>query len=541
MQKQLLAKHSRMPRQLPFKTRLSEEQLQQSHLTPRFFHQRQMQSHALARTKMAVRNPAETAKLVPLMQSDEAVANAIRETRMHCRKTEEALRRQVAVLKERCQKVEKAHTEDREKLIEIAERQSGTMELQQKKISSLQAQIQALQVDSYLHDSHVAALQSKDVLLEQERTRADQLNEQIKSQQDKIESLHSDLASANKRIGKLETDLKSAREIHVSMAQQMQASSGMFRGILAVAPPENNAQHDRNVIEEEFTAGHPPCEVNSGMSSTAILAPGPDAQKTDTEKTVQVQHGPTSTALMADRPVTSRGGNVVFSESEIRVDGNRGRQEHQRPNEKETAETINLGVSSLTKVHKILKEASGQPEVLRSGDVEDFDKIMQPSSASKPSAAKMLERGNKPPLDLKPSAGASVETAEPSAISKKTPLNVSTSLGADETDAESLSIMHGGDHVRTVYSVTFDKRPMGVQIGDEGVIMQVLSGSIAAKCGVLDGDQIVTIDGIPITHMFAHTSRPNARAVGSALNRAKRMNGSVTIRFKPSLVPTARA
>ena len=51
--------------------------------------------------------------------------------------------------------------------------------------------------------------------------------------------------------------------------------------------------------------------------------------------------------------------------------------------------------------------------------------------------------------------------------------------------------------VQSAYTVTFDKKPMGVQIGDEGVIVEVRPGSVAADSGVSKGDAIVSIDGVP--------------------------------------------
>lgn len=90
-------------------------------------------------------------------------------------------------------------------------------------------------------------------------------------------------------------------------------------------------------------------------------------------------------------------------------------------------------------------------------------------------------------------------------------------------------------NARTAYTVTFGRRSMGVEIGDEGIIQQILPGSVAASAGVLVGDRIIGIDGVPLSHAFAHTDKPKAREVGAALNRAKRQKGSVLVRFRPTL------
>ena len=89
---------------------------------------------------------------------------------------------------------------------------------------------------------------------------------------------------------------------------------------------------------------------------------------------------------------------------------------------------------------------------------------------------------------------------------------------------------------RTTYTVTF-RGSLGVQIGDVGVIEAVNVGSQADDAGVQVGDQIVNVDSVPLGHVFAHTDRPNAREVGSALNRAKRQQGFVKIRFRPLKAP----
>ena len=89
---------------------------------------------------------------------------------------------------------------------------------------------------------------------------------------------------------------------------------------------------------------------------------------------------------------------------------------------------------------------------------------------------------------------------------------------------------------RTTYTVTF-RGSLGVQIGDVGVIEAVNVGSQADDAGVQVGDQIVNVDSVPLGHVFAHTDRPNAREVGSALNRAKRQQGFVKIRFRPLKTP----
>ena len=139
-------------------------------------------------------------------------------------------------------------------MIEIAERQSETMELQQKKISTLQAQLETVKTDD-MHGTYVDALRVKDTLLEEERARADQLSKHVAIQGEKIESLLKDLASANSKVAKLETELKSARDIHASMASQLQGTSGLFRGVLAVSP--SKAIHDiseSNVYNREDQA-----------------------------------------------------------------------------------------------------------------------------------------------------------------------------------------------------------------------------------------------------------------------------------------------
>ena len=85
---------------------------------------------------------------------------------------------------------------------------------------------------------------------------------------------------------------------------------------------------------------------------------------------------------------------------------------------------------------------------------------------------------------------------------------------------------------RTTYTVKFAKS-LGVQIGDLGVIEAVQFGSAADNAGVREGDTIAFIDGVPLSHMFAHTSKPKAREVGAALTRAKRQSGAVSVRFRP--------
>ena len=85
---------------------------------------------------------------------------------------------------------------------------------------------------------------------------------------------------------------------------------------------------------------------------------------------------------------------------------------------------------------------------------------------------------------------------------------------------------------RTAFSVKF-KGSLGVQIGDQGIIEEVNVDSAAADAGVQIGDTIAFIDGVPLSHMFAHTDSPNAREVGAALNRSKRQQGYVSIRFRP--------
>ena len=57
-------------------------------------------------------------------------------------------------------------------------------------------------------------------------------------------------------------------------------------------------------------------------------------------------------------------------------------------------------------------------------------------------------------------------------------------------------------------------------------------GSAADDAGVQVNDIIAYIDGVPLSHMFAHTDKPNAREVGTALNRSKRQQGYVGVRFR---------
>ena len=56
--------------------------------------------------------------------------------------------------------------------------------------------------------------------------------------------------------------------------------------------------------------------------------------------------------------------------------------------------------------------------------------------------------------------------------------------------------------------------------------------SAADDAGVQVNDIIAYIDGVPLSHMFAHTDKPNAREVGAALNRSKRQQGYVSVRFR---------
>ena len=88
---------------------------------------------------------------------------------------------------------------------------------------------------------------------------------------------------------------------------------------------------------------------------------------------------------------------------------------------------------------------------------------------------------------------------------------------------------------RNAFNIKFDGS-LGIQIGDEGVIEDVSPGSSAEEGGVIVGDTIAYIDGVPLSHMFAHTDTPNAREVGAALNRAKRQQGYVAVRFRPGKV-----
>ena len=79
--------------------------------------------------------------LISVKQADEAVARAIRQTRLYSAKAEAALRRQVASLKEQCRKYEELQKEQQQYFLGMAQRQSSTMELQQRKLAELESKL----------------------------------------------------------------------------------------------------------------------------------------------------------------------------------------------------------------------------------------------------------------------------------------------------------------------------------------------------------------------------------------------------------------
>jgi len=122
--------------------------------------------------------------------------------------------------------------------------------------------------------------------------------------------------------------------------------------------------------------------------------------------------------------------------------------------------------------------------------------------------------------------GSSAKKQEQNLVVSPSPTSVET---LDQLSIKSVSSS------RTAFTVTFNGS-LGVQIGDNGVIEKVNIGSSADDAGVQVGDTIAFVDSVPITHVFAHTDTPNAREVGAALNRAKRQQGFVKIRFRPSKI-----
>jgi hypothetical protein len=75
------------------------------------------------------------------------------------------------------------------------------------------------------------------------------------------------------------------------------------------------------------------------------------------------------------------------------------------------------------------------------------------------------------------------------------------------------------------------KDPLRVQIATGGVITDVDPKGDAASQGVFQGDTIVSIDGVPLRLLYAHTKDPSSREISAFINQARKSEGEVRVCF----------
>jgi hypothetical protein len=449
-------------------------------MPPRQFHN-EIAGRASAQLEQQAQAKLRPSTLITVKQSDEAVARAIRQTRLYSAKTEDALRRQIAAMKERCDKVDAAHKDQQHHFLVMAQRQSATMERQQSKLAELEAQLAARPGEEE-HAEFVLALQAKDVLLEKERAKVTKLLEDVAQREEAIRGKAAQLEELTAKMAGLQSDLQTAREQHASMARHIKASSGAFRGIIATSSPSSSSlsQHqelrqNRRLLKKRAVGkkgaanrllAAPPAETPPPAPPAPPPAPAPVFEVRFAKPYRSPSASPESTRLVPRASLNETGGE--------------------------------RGTSALR------SESSD-----RDSRAADFDQ-----DRDQPQTKTVEEEEEEEQEEQEEQKEEEEEEKEQHEEQKKKKKLKNT---------------------RTAYTVTFDRRSMGVEIGDEGIIQQILPGSVAARAGVLVGDQIIGIDGVPLSHAFAHTDRPKAREVGAALNRAKRQKGSVLVRFRPTL------
>jgi hypothetical protein len=79
---------------------------------------------------------------------------------------------------------------------------------------------------------------------------------------------------------------------------------------------------------------------------------------------------------------------------------------------------------------------------------------------------------------------------------------------------------------------TFNDRLL-IQLENEGGIVSDLdSKGAAAKQGILKGDKIISINGVPLRLIYGHTKKPNSREISAFINQSRKSEGHVRICFQ---------
>ena len=78
------------------------------------------------------------------------------------------------------------------------------------------------------------------------------------------------------------------------------------------------------------------------------------------------------------------------------------------------------------------------------------------------------------------------------------------------------------------------KDPLNIRMTNHGVITDVGPTGDAAAQGVVEGDTIVSIDGVPLRLLYAHTKQPSEREISTFINQARKSEGQVRICFSRS-------
>jgi len=75
------------------------------------------------------------------------------------------------------------------------------------------------------------------------------------------------------------------------------------------------------------------------------------------------------------------------------------------------------------------------------------------------------------------------------------------------------------------------KDPLLLDIATGGVITGVSPKGDAGSQGVLQGDTIVSIDGVPLRILYAHTKNPSGREISAFINNSRKSEGKVRVCF----------
>ena len=73
--------------------------------------------------------------------------------------------------------------------------------------------------------------------------------------------------------------------------------------------------------------------------------------------------------------------------------------------------------------------------------------------------------------------------------------------------------------------------PLRIQIAQGGAVNDVDPSGAASKNGVRSGDTIVSIDGVPLRLLYAHTKDPTSREISAFINQARKTEGQVRVCF----------